>query len=80
MHLDQLEVYIVNLIEKHFKKIITPYYAMGFNLGILVGGGLAGIIMRNNYEPYIFLRFLSFLSILVSIFVYSFGITSRFRF
>ena len=42
------------LIEKHFKKIITPYYAMGFNLGILVGGSLAGIIMRNNYEPYFF--------------------------
>ena len=33
------------LIEKYFKKIITPYYAMGFNIGILVGGGLAGIIM-----------------------------------
>ena len=43
------------LIEKHFKKIITPYYAMGFNLGILVGGSLAGIIMRNNYEPYFLL-------------------------
>ena len=48
------------LIEKHFKKIITPYYAMGFNLGILVGGGLAGIIMRNNYEPYLFLLFYLF--------------------
>ena len=33
---------------------------MGFNLGILVGGGLAGIIMRNNYEPYIFFTILSF--------------------
>ena len=62
------------LIEKHFKKIITPYYAMGFNLGILVGGSLAGIIMRNNYEPYLFFGILSFLSLFVSIFVYMFGL------
>ena len=62
------------LIEKHFKKIITPYYAMGFNLGILVGGTLAGIIMRNNYEPYLFFGILSFLSLFVSIFVYLFGL------
>ena len=62
------------LIERHFKKIITPYYAMGFNLGILLGGGLAGLIMRNNYEPYISFTILSFLSILVSFFVYSYGL------
>jgi predicted MFS family arabinose efflux permease len=62
------------LIERHFKKIITPYYAMGFNLGILFGGALAGIIMRNNYEPYLFFVILSFLSIFVSIFVYLFGL------
>ena len=62
------------LIEKHFKKIITPYYAMGFNLGILVGGSLAGIIMRNNYEPYLFFGILSFLSLFVSIFVYLCGL------
>ena len=62
------------LIERHFKKIITPYYAMGFNLGILLGGGLAGLIMRNNYEPYISFTILSFLSILVSSFVYSYGL------
>tara|TARA_B100001027_G_scaffold208220_1_gene173324 strand:+ start:35 stop:1180 length:1146 start_codon:yes stop_codon:yes gene_type:complete len=62
------------LIEKHFKKIITPYYAMGFNLGILIGGVLAGIIMRNNYEPYLFFAILSFLSIFVSFFVYLFGL------
>ena len=62
------------LIEKHFKKIITPYYAMGFNLGILVGGSLAGRIMRNNYEPYLFFGILSFLSLFVSIFVYLFGL------
>ena len=62
------------LIEKNFKKIITPYYAMGFNLGILVGGTLAGIIMRNNYEPYLFFGILSFLSLFVSVFVYVFGL------
>ena len=62
------------LIEKHFKKIITPYYAMGLNLGILVGGSLAGIIMRNNYEPYLFFGIMSFLSLFVSIFVYLFGL------
>ena len=62
------------LIEKHFKKIITPYYAMGFNLGILVGGSLAGILMRNNYEPYLFFGIMSFLSLFVSIFVYLFGL------
>ena len=62
------------LIEKHFKKIITPYYAMGFNLGILIGGTLAGIIMRNNYEPYLFFGILFLLSIFVSFFVYSFGL------
>ena len=62
------------LVERHFKKIITPYYAMGFNLGILLGGGLAGLIMRNNYEPYISFTILSFLSILVSSFVYSYGL------
>ena len=47
---------------------------MGFNLGILVGGSLAGIIMRNNYEPYLFFGILSFLSLFVSIFVYLFGL------
>ena len=47
---------------------------MGFNLGILLGGGLAGLIMRNNYEPYISFTILSFLSILVSSFVYSYGL------
>ena len=62
------------LIEKHFKKIITPYYAMGFNIGILVGGGLAGVIMRYNFEPYIFFIILSFSSILVAILVLYLGL------
>ena len=36
------------LVEKKFKKIVTPYYAMGFSIGMHVGGTLAGFILRNN--------------------------------
>ena len=68
------------LIEKHFKKIITPYYAMGFNIGILVGGGLAGIIMRYNFEPYIFFLVLSFFSIVVAFLVLHLGLPSNLDF
>ena len=68
------------LIEKYFKRIITPYYAMGFNIGILVGGGLAGIIMRYNFEPYIFFLALSFSSILVGFLVFYLGLPSNFDF
>ena len=62
------------LIEQRFKKIITPYYAMGFSLGILIGGGLAGLIMKNEYEPYISFIFLAFFSILASFTVYYLGL------
>ena len=68
------------LIEKHFKKIVTPYYAMGFNIGILVGGGLAGIIMRYNFEPYIIFLVLSFSSILVAFLVLHLGLPSNLDF
>ncbi len=68
------------LIEKHFKKIITPYYAMGFNIGILVGGGLAGMIMRYNFEPYIIFLVLSFSSILVAFLVLNLGLPSNLDF
>ena len=54
------------IIEQRFKKIITPYYAMGFSLGILIGGGLAGLIMKNAYKPFISFTFLAFFSISVS--------------
>ena len=36
------------LIEQHFKRIVTPYYAMGFNIGIFSGGLLAGYFINNN--------------------------------
>ena len=68
------------LIEKHFKKIITPYYAMGFNIGILVGGGLAAIIMRYNFEPYIIFFVLSFSSILVAFLVLYLGLPNSLDF
>lgn len=68
------------LIEKHFKKIVTPYYAMGFNIGILVGGGLAGIIMRYSFEPFMFFLVLSFSSILVALLVLHLGLPSNLDF
>ena len=68
------------LIEKHFKKIITPYYAMGFNIGILVGGGLAAVIMRYNFEPYIIFFVLSFFSILVAFLVLYLGLPNSLDF
>ena len=40
------------LIEQHSKKIITPYYAMGFNLGIFFGGLLAAYFISNSFAPW----------------------------
>ena len=37
-----------NLIEKHSRRIVVPYYAMGFNLGMFVGGISAGFFI--NYQ------------------------------
>ena len=68
------------LIEKYFKKIITPYYAMGFNIGILLGGGIAGIIMRYSFEPFKFFLVLSFSSILVALLVLHLGLPSNLDF
>ena len=53
---------------------------MGFNIGILVGGGLAGIIMRYNFEPYIIFLVLSFSSILVAFIVLHLGLPSNLDF
>ena len=38
-----------NLIEKHSRKIVLPYYAMGFNLGMFIGGISAGIFINNQF-------------------------------
>ena len=53
---------------------------MGFNIGILVGGGLAGIIMRYSFEPFMFFLVLSFSSILVALLVLHLGLPSNLDF
>jgi MFS family permease len=62
------------LIEKHSGKIISPYYAMGFNIGIFVGGILAGFILGNEMNPTFVFSILFFISIFVSSVVYINGL------
>ena len=62
------------LIEKHSGKIISPYYAMGFNIGIFVGGILAGFILGNEVNPTFIFFILFFTSIFISIIVYINGL------
>ena len=58
------------LIEKHSGKIISPYYAMGFSIGIFLGGILAGFVLGNNiYPPFVF-TILFILSIFVAVVIY----------
>ena len=40
------------LVEKHSGKIISPYYAMGFNIGIFLGGLLAAFSLNNDFTPW----------------------------
>lgn len=68
------------LIEKHSGRIIQPYYAMGFNIGIFVGGGLAGLILRNDINPSTIFIALSVFSSFVSIFVYKNGLPKHLDF
>ncbi|MBT7676202.1 MAG: MFS transporter, partial [Flavobacteriaceae bacterium] len=68
------------LIEKHSGRIIAPYYVMGFNIGIFVGGGLAGLILRNNITPSTIFIALSVFSIFVSIFIYKTGLPKHLDF
>jgi len=68
------------LIERHSGRIVAPYYAMGFNIGIFVGGGLAGLILRNNITPSTVFIALSVFSIFVSIFVYKNGLPKHLDF
>ena len=68
------------LIERHSGRIIAPYYAMGFNIGIFVGGGLAGLILRNNINPSTIFIALSVFSIFVSIFIYKTGLPKHLDF
>ncbi|MDB2349641.1 MFS transporter [Alphaproteobacteria bacterium] len=58
------------LIEKHSGKIISPYYAMGFSIGIFIGGILAAFILGNNILPSLVFLILFILSIFVAIIIY----------
>ena len=62
------------LIEKHSGKIISPYYAMGFNIGIFIGGILAGLILGNAMNPAFVFSILFLTSIFVAIVVYINGL------
>ena len=62
------------LIEKHSGKIISPYYAMGFNIGIFLGGILAGFILGSEFNPTFIFLILFFTSLFVSIIVYVNGL------
>ena len=68
------------LIEKHFKKIVQPYYAMGFNVGIFLGGGFAGFFIHQKTEPYLIFLLFSIVSIFVSIIVYNFSLPKELDF
>jgi len=63
-----------NLIEKHSRKIVLPYYAMGFNLGMFIGGISAGIFINNQFEPKYVFSILIIISIFVSLIIYNLGL------
>jgi MFS family permease len=68
------------LIEKHSKKIITPYYAMGFNIGIFLGGFLAAYFINNYFAPWKVFLTLAFFSIAVSILIYNYSLPKELDF
>ena len=68
------------LIEQHSKKIITPYYAMGFNLGIFFGGLLAAYFISNSFSPWKVFLSLAFLSIVVSFIIYHYSLPKEMDF
>ena len=58
------------LIEKHSGKIISPYYAMGFSIGIFLGGILAGFVLGNNIFPPFVFTILFIISIFIAAVIY----------
>ncbi|MDC0453218.1 MFS transporter [Alphaproteobacteria bacterium] len=68
------------LIEKHSGRIISPYYAMGFNIGIFIGGILAGFILGNTMSPTFVFLILFFLSIIVALIIYMNGLPKELDF
>lgn len=68
------------LIEQHSKRIVTPYYAMGFNLGIFFGGLIAGYLIGNNVTPWKAFLILAFLGLVVSFVIYNFSLPKEMDF
>ena len=69
-----------NLIEKHSKKIILPYFAMGFNLGMFIGGISAGIFINNELVPKNIFFTLFVISIFLSFVIYNLGLPKHLDF
>ena len=68
------------LIEKHSKRIVTPYYAMGFNLGIFIGGLMAGYFISNHFIPWKVFLTLAFIGIAISFIIYNFSLPKEMDF
>ena len=69
-----------NLIEKHSGKIVLPYYHMGFNLGMFLGGISAGIFMNYQLAPNYVFTTLIIVSIFISLAIYHFGLPKNLDF
>ena len=63
-----------NLIEKHSSKIILPYYHMGFNLGMFIGGISAGLFIHYGLVAKYIFFILCIISIFISLIIYSLGL------
>ena len=59
-----------NLIEKHSRRIVVPYYAMGFNLGMFVGGFSAGFFINYQLPPSYVFSILIIVSLFISLLIY----------
>ena len=68
------------LIEKYSKRIVTPYYAMGFNLGIFLGGLMAGYFISNHFLPWKVFLTLAFIGIAISFIIYNFSLPKEMDF
>lgn len=59
-----------NLIEKHSRRIVVPYYAMGFNLGMFFGGFSAGFFINYQLPPSYVFSILIIVSLFISLLIY----------
>ncbi len=69
-----------NLIEKHSRKIVVPYYAMGFNLGMFIGGISAGFFINYQFSPKYVFTILILVSVLISLTIYHFALPQNLDF